>query len=990
MNIMTKRGDLDNIITYQHICDTKADMSNIPSNQITLGTVCIVLQGESNGLQVYIANSQKQWFAITTGISGGANSGQSTLQLHICDINEYNNQTNMPTVTLPNSNTIYLVPTGNENDLYAEWIYVNNSWERFGNTAINLNNYALSSDIPSNISELTNDIGYLTQQDISSKADKTNTILNTTLSRGRLENTTIGEGSFAFGIDTTASGAYSHAEGANTTASYSYSHAEGADTVASGDCSHAEGQDTTASGIASHAEGTYTVASGDYSHAEGTNTIATGDIQHAGGKYNIQDLNNTYAEIIGIGTYDNARANGRTLDWNGNGWYAGKVTVGNTTPTENGDLTSKAYVDTAINNIELASSEDAEAWASGTRSGNAVLDTDPTYHNNAKYYASHAFSTTPEGYEDLVDNVDNLKSTIEDFYILTLYEADLSTTETKGSVTFEWDGSECHISGTSDGNERNSTFHDVTNALPKGMKAGGTYYVKYSSANVYLDIYPYSGTTLGTRIARTKSDTSITLPSGTTGLFMRFHSDYNKTIDQTVRPLILNSNGKTFTEKFSELTATDTALDEKIGLRIWPKSATPYVSEGTLALGNIREDGRYIIDTTWTISDAPPWSFPNSYVLTVENYYPTPGNNFCKQTVYGLKSSGNKKTFCRMRSGGEWNSWIDLSPMYDNVILPTGDITDRKTEIEAALTSRGGIILAPGDYYVSGITMPDDTSIKGGGMGKTRLFYIAGSTGSCITMGTRCNVSDLSLYGQNSDAYNENTDRNGLGWVGTYVSDENPGTYPVQGMISNLYIEGFKGGGIYCANTSMGSWSGLQAENVTVFKCWAGIYIKKYSEFAQFTNIRANNCTYGCINNGGNNVFANCNFSKNTTALLMDDTDGQAPNNSHGSFVGCVFDHSGGNDGYAMILTGLDNGEMFTGCQIFYGKTQITGCVGVRFVGCNYGRKTNLEITDSYAISYDSCQFRASTDTPLTQSGNTGLLFNNCLLYDGTGFNPVT
>ena len=78
MNIMTKRGQLDNIITYQHICDTNTDMPNIPSDQITLGSVCIVLQGESDGLQVYIANSQKQWQAITTGISGGS-GGESSL-----------------------------------------------------------------------------------------------------------------------------------------------------------------------------------------------------------------------------------------------------------------------------------------------------------------------------------------------------------------------------------------------------------------------------------------------------------------------------------------------------------------------------------------------------------------------------------------------------------------------------------------------------------------------------------------------------------------------------------------------------------------------------------------------------------------------------------------------------------------------------------------------------------------------------------------------
>ena len=61
----------------------------------------------------------------------------------------------------------------------------------------------------------------LTQQGTNlgnSKADKANTVLTTTLSRGRAESTTAGEGSFAFGDNVEASGAYSAATGTDTTA----------------------------------------------------------------------------------------------------------------------------------------------------------------------------------------------------------------------------------------------------------------------------------------------------------------------------------------------------------------------------------------------------------------------------------------------------------------------------------------------------------------------------------------------------------------------------------------------------------------------------------------------------------------------------------------------------------------------------------------------------------------------------------------------------
>jgi len=58
-NIMTKRGTQDNVITYEHICDTSADMANIESRYKTLGSVCIVIQGDSGGMEVYMMGSNK-------------------------------------------------------------------------------------------------------------------------------------------------------------------------------------------------------------------------------------------------------------------------------------------------------------------------------------------------------------------------------------------------------------------------------------------------------------------------------------------------------------------------------------------------------------------------------------------------------------------------------------------------------------------------------------------------------------------------------------------------------------------------------------------------------------------------------------------------------------------------------------------------------------------------------------------------------------------
>ena len=64
-NIMTKRGQNDNVVTYEHICDTVADMANIDPKYITLGSVAIVLKG-SAGFEAYMATSDKEWVNLIT------------------------------------------------------------------------------------------------------------------------------------------------------------------------------------------------------------------------------------------------------------------------------------------------------------------------------------------------------------------------------------------------------------------------------------------------------------------------------------------------------------------------------------------------------------------------------------------------------------------------------------------------------------------------------------------------------------------------------------------------------------------------------------------------------------------------------------------------------------------------------------------------------------------------------------------------------------
>ena len=180
---------------------------------------------------------------------------------------------------------------------------------------------------------------------INNKYLETDLLLQNSISLGRIGD--IGAGSSAIGGSVIASGRASHAEGAITTASGENSHAEGYGSLASGYGSHAEGSTTTASGVSSHAEGDYTTASGASSHAEGYGSKASSQFQHVQGKYNIEDKDRKYAHIVGNGAGDAKRSNAHTLDWKGNGWYAGKLSQEGT-PTDDKDLATKKYVDDNI------------------------------------------------------------------------------------------------------------------------------------------------------------------------------------------------------------------------------------------------------------------------------------------------------------------------------------------------------------------------------------------------------------------------------------------------------------------------------------------------------------------------------------------------------------------------------------------------------------------------------------------------------------------
>lgn len=105
--------------------------------------------------------------------------------------------------------------------------------------------------------------------------------------------------------------------------------------VAFGYLTKASGFYSLANGTCTEAKGASSIANGDYAKANGRNSVALGrwaiancDNSLVHGIFNIEDTESKYAHIVGNGNNTGSKitnSNAYTLDWNGNGWYAGTV-----------------------------------------------------------------------------------------------------------------------------------------------------------------------------------------------------------------------------------------------------------------------------------------------------------------------------------------------------------------------------------------------------------------------------------------------------------------------------------------------------------------------------------------------------------------------------------------------------------------------------------------------------------------------------------------
>lgn len=313
----------------------------------------------------------------------------------------------------------------------------------------------------------------------------------------------------------------------------------------------------------------------------------------------------------------------------------------------------------------------------------------------------------------------------------------------------------------------------------------------------------------------------------------------------------------------------------------------------------------------------------------------------------------------------------------------TQDDTDRTAEIQQLLDTYGTCQLGSGLYVTTGIQMPEGSSLMGVGHATKLLLREDLQAGYTVKLNSFCTVKDVAVLGSQEEIALLETvgDRHGLAFWGT-ATLQDWANQPHNSIISGCYISGFTGGGITCTDTGYSTHSSMTVSDCHIFGCGAGINISHYSEYHMFTNIQCTRCLYGCVNNGGNNVFVNCGFDSNVIGFLIDNSRGQSPNNAHGSVVGCTFNHTNGNGGIGIQILGAKPGYSFTGCQLFFSQIVLENSYEILFDTLNTGRQVKISVKGGGLTMFTNCSF-GHLPEEIRVEGNDKVKFINCFTRSG-------
>ena len=205
-------------------------------------------------------------------------------------------------------------------------------------------------------------------------------------------------------------------------------------------------------------------------------------------------------------------------------------------------------------------------------------------------------------------------------------------------------------------------------------------------------------------------------------------------------------------------------------------------------------------------------------------------------------------------------------------------------------------------------------------------------------------------------------------------------------IVTECFFENFNGGGFTAENTGQGLINGVLMSNCFFMNCMVGINIPYNSEYSKFENCVMFRCNIACVNNGGNNMFSNCTFH-GVKGMVIDNSSGAHTNASHGSCVGCAFNHINNMNqsatlggGKAVYINGTNHGFVFSGCQIWYSSIDIVNSQGIVFSDCiiagNVSDSVSISVSGSYGAYFYGCVFGSAHPV---MNVNQFTQFYNCI-----------
>lgn len=218
------------------------------------------------------------------------------------------------------------------------------------------------------------------------------------------------------------------------------------------------------------------------------------------------------------------------------------------------------------------------------------------------------------------------------------------------------------------------------------------------------------------------------------------------------------------------------------------------------------------------------------------------------------------------------------------------------------------------------------------------------------------NVNNWGISGKlkvTGSGYSDSTSK-ALNVIGGY-------NYSVNGMI----ISEIDGWGILVENGVFNGTRGQRGtfSNIYINNCWTGIETGLLQEYTTLESIKVTGCNYGCIFQGGNTNLLNSNINDNINGVYIGDT--VSTNNGHGIISNTNMNH---NSGWNIRLSNVEYGQTIVGCH-FYGTST-----------------RNIEITDSYGISFDSCIIDGNVSNVDTHSPKGVHMISNSLIEPDTNF----